>query len=106
MSENNRFFKVKRVEVRDPDSGKIVSVRAELILKNNNLAYQVQGKTISFRSKNVGYQIPVTWQNEEFIQRKPKVKLEYLLMNYERMKKIEKPTTEFTKVRIVLKYFS
>ncbi len=45
-----------------------------------------------------GYQITVDWEDSVF-RRRPKVPMEYLLMNFEQMKKNEQPTSEF-KVRI------
>ncbi len=43
MSDENRYFKVKRIEVRDPETSEVVNVIGEMVVKDQNLVYTIQG---------------------------------------------------------------
>eukprot|EP01117_Protostelium_nocturnum_P004815 TRINITY_DN1745_c2_g1_i1.p1 TRINITY_DN1745_c2_g1~~TRINITY_DN1745_c2_g1_i1.p1 ORF type:complete len:518 (+),score=167.48 TRINITY_DN1745_c2_g1_i1:163-1716(+) len=85
VEANNSYFKVIRVDVRDPDTGKIVHSTAELVLKDQALISQLHT-----------YQVEVQYDN--FNRSKPRVALEQLLMVLDVMRKNESPSSGQTKL--------
>jgi len=83
---NNKLFKVKRLDVRDPDTGEIVHSTAEVCFKEYSIINVLQS-----------FGVDLIYAEEDIRRKKPYAEIGSLLSNLEIMKK-EVHSSDFTKL--------